>query len=452
MHKLTVIVTAEESADDLKISLEALCDQTVEDFYVTIVLSPNADEELRDLANGYCDEYVGFSVHTAPAPGIPAARNFALGVAETELVLFMLEGDYVNPDFAEEILKAAEETKADIICPRLYVSGENEPYYLPTADLLATVPKIDRFDAALLHTLNVPGRVFKKKFFDLYSLRFPEARMFGDAEVLKFCVYHCDASLTGVAGAVYDDKNGVFARGFRRRGEPDGASLRAAIAFFDDLLSTVRAGIEDDTGGFDGDEFTYGTALDVYFAALTDGFYRYFWFLTDDDIALLRETYERITAEMTKERRDKLASTFADLHFPAMYTSRADAAALPMVSLLIDFDDAERLPALVESLYIGRLPFFELFLPERMKAGLPERWKDCENIRVLPDKNFFAAARAAAAGVVLNVRDPSPLDPKILSELSTVRAPKTVYQYLFASKRKKTSAKTFLKKKGMGLR
>ena len=49
-------------------------------------------------------------------------------------------------------------------------------------------------------------------------------------------------------------------------------------------------------------------------------------------------------------------------------------------------------------------------------------------------------------------RDPAPLDPKILSELSTVRAPKTVYQYLFASKRKKTSAKTFLKKKGLAMR
>ena len=451
MHKLTVVVTAFDSADDLKITLESLCEQSDESFYVRIVQSGD-DAGVEATAKEYCDEYVGFTYHKKEAGSIPAARNFVLPLLETELVAFALAGDYLNPDYVEQVLKTEEETKADVLCPRLYVSGESEPYYLSTADLIATVPKIDRFDSALLHTLDIPGRVFKKKFFDLYTLRFPERGMLYDAEVLAFCVYRCDASLAGVAGAVYDDKNGVFSKGFFRHPAPSSEGLADTVRFFDGLLETVKALIEDDTGAFDGDEYTYNTVLDVYLAALVNGFYRYFWFLTDEDLAVLREKFESITDRMAKERREKIAKTYADLHFPSMYVSRADAAALPMVSLLVDFDAVDALPSFVRSLYIGRLPFFELFLPERARAGLPEEWADCENIRVLPDKNFFAEARSKAVGVVLNVRDPDPLDPKILSELSTVRAPKTVYQYLFASKRKKTKAKTYLKKKGLGLR
>ena len=74
-----------------------------------------------------------------------------------------------------------------------------------------------------------------------------------------------------------------------------------------------------------------------------------------------------------------------------------------------------------------------------------------ENLHVLPDAGFFAAARTAAVGVPINVKTPDPLDPKLLSELSRTKAPVSFYQYIFASKRKKYSAKTFLKKKGMSM-
>ena len=82
---------------------------------------------------------------------------------------------------------------------------------------------------------------------------------------------------------------------------------------------------------------------------------------------------------------------------------------------------------------------------------MPEEIAAMENVHVLPDEGFFAAARKQAAGVPINVRSGEPLDPKILSELAVTKAPVSLYQYIFASKRKKYSAKTFLKKKGMAM-
>ncbi len=452
MSKLTVIVTAFNNTEGLRYTLESLCEQSSEEFDVLIVQC-GAHRKNEDLIREYCNEYVGFAAVSAPKESlIPDARNVGAAKADSELLLFMTEGDYLAPESVESFLANYEETKADILCPRLYISGENEPYYLDWADMLATVPHIGKFDEALLNTLDAEGRVYKKKFFDLYSLRFPSQPILYNAAFLTECVYRCDAALSGVAGAIYDTKStGVFLNGFARNAEPNSANLKLCCDLYDGITEIVKTSLEEETGAFTGEEYTFQEILFIYFTVLTDRFYRFFWYLKDEDLNTLREKYEALSALMTPARKDKIPAAFKDLRFPSMYMSRKDAAALPMVSLLLDLKDYEDLPDLIRSLYLGRFPFFEVFLPERGKAALPAEYAETENMHVLPDAGFFGAARAAAVGVPVNVKSAEPLDPKVLSELSVVKAPVPVYQYIFASKRKKYAAKTYLKKKGMSM-
>ena len=453
MAKFTVIVVAYNNTEGLRCTLESLCEQSSEDFDVLIVQC-GAHRKNEDLIKEYCDEYVGFASVSAPRESlIPDARNIGVSHTEGELILFMSEGDYLAPESVESFLKNYEETKADILCPRLYVSGENEPYYLDWADMLATVPHIGKFDEALLNTLDAEGRVYKRKFFDLYSLRFPSQPVLYNAAFLFDCVYRCDATLSGVAGAIYDTKStGVFLNGFAKDAAPGERTLTLAMELYDGILDTVKTALEEETESFTGEEYTFQETLFIYFTMLTDRFYRFFWYLSDADLGRLKEKYEALSSLMTKARQDKIASVFRDLRFPSMYMTRADAAALPMVSLLLDLKDYAELPEFIHSLYLGKFPFFEVFLPERGKANIPAQYASHENIHVLPDAGFFGAARAAAVGVPVNVKSAEPLDPKVLSELSVVKAPVPIYQYIFASKRKKYSTKTFLKKKGMSMR
>ncbi len=451
MSKLTVIVTAKDEAADLKKTLESLCEQSTEEFEVLIVLR-GGHEETAALAESYCAEYVGFSLKRTEECLPAAARNLGVSLAETPLLLFMEPGDYLAPDSVEAILATAEKHNPDIMLPRLYISGENEPYYEPWREMLAVSASVDRFDNAFLHTLDYAGCVYKKKFFDLYALRFPETPVFYTAAFTAECVFRCDAKLGGVTGAIYDDASGVFRRGFRDGSAPSGQNLAVCCRVYDEILSTVKTLLEEETEAFDGDEFVYQETIYLYFSVLTDRFYRYFWYLTDEDIAALQTKYDQLTALMTRERKEKIEKAFADLRLPAMYISRADAAALPMVSLLGDFRDTGALEGFVDSLYNGRFPFFELFLRESAKADVPERWRTAPNLHFLPDADFFAAARREAGGVQINVKDPSPLDPKVLSELATVKAPHAVYQYIFAAKRKKYGARTALKKKGANIK
>ncbi len=452
MPTLTVIVTAYNDADNLKYTFEGLVEQSTEDFDV-LVADTGCDAAAKAVIREYCDEYVGFESFEMPHCLVPEARNESVKRAKGELVYFIDGGDYIAPETIESILKAAEETKADIITPRYYISGENEPYYDQWMDMLATVPVIDRFDRALLNTLDNEGRVYRKKFFDLYSLTFPATPVYYNAAFLIKCLFGCDAKVSGVAGAIYARRRGIYNNGFPEKGEPTEENLNTLISVYEEAYSNIKGIIEEETGSVDGDEYTIQEILTVYFEELTNKFYRYFWYLSDDALNTLRSKYEGISALLTKERRDKINSTFSDLRFPQMYITRHDAAELPLFSILADLSDNTQLDEFIDSLYIQKFPFFELFIKSSAAEdpSFPEKWRNVENIIVLPDNGFYAKAREISKGITINVKDPTPLDPRILSELSVTKAPKSFIQYMFTSKRKQYSAKTYLKRKGLAM-
>ncbi len=452
MATLTAVVTAYNSKENIKYTLEGLVEQSTEEFDV-VVVDTGCDIETKALIKEYCDEYVGFKYVEIPHCLVPEARNEGVKHAKGELVYFIDGGDYISPDTVQSILDAADETKADIFIPRYYSSGENEPYYDRWTDLLVVVPEIDRFDRALLNTLDFDGRVYRKKFFDLYSLQFPSVPVFYNAAFLLKCVFGCDAKVSGVSGAIYARRRGIYKDGFPEKGEPTGDNLDILMSVYDEAYINIRNIIEEETGSVDGDEYTIQEILTVYFTEITNNFYRYFWYLSDESLEKIRNKYEEISALLTEERRKKLNEEFKDLRFPGMYITRKDAAELPLFSILADLSDNTQLDEFIDSLYIQKFPFFELFIKKSAAEdeSFPERWRSVENIVVLPDEGFFAAARAGAKGVTINVKDPTPLDPRILSELSLTKAPKSFIQYMFTSKRKQYSAKAYLKNKGLAM-
>lgn len=452
MVTLTAIVIAYNSKENIKYTLEGLVEQSTEEFDV-VVVDTGCDIATKALIKEYCDEYVGFKYVEIPHCLVPEARNVGVKHAKGELVYFIDGGDYISPDTVQSILDAADETKADIFIPRYYSSGENEPYYDRWTDLLVVVPEIDRFDRALLNTLDFDGRVYRKKFFDLYSLQFPATPVFYNAAFLLKCIYGCDAKVSGVSGAIYARRHGVYKDGFTEKGEPSGNNLDILMSVYDEAYVNIKNIIEEETGAVDGDEYTIQEILTVYFSEITNKFYRYFWYLSDESLDKIRNKYEEISALLTEERRKKLNEEFRDLRFPGMYITRHDAAELPLFSILADLSDNTQLDEFINSLYIQKFPFFELFIKKSAAEddSFPERWRSVENITVLPDEGFFASARAKAKGVTINVKDPTPLDPRILSELSLTKAPKSFIQYMFTSKRKQYSAKAYLKNKGLAM-
>jgi glycosyltransferase involved in cell wall biosynthesis len=451
LNLLTVAVTANNDRNDLKYTLDSLVAQTSEDFDVIIVLN-GENEETKALATEFADEYDGFTVLPHEKAIIPVCRNFAAANAKTEYLMFMDEGDYLSPESVEKLLEVMNKSKPDIITTRYYISGEGEPVYEHWNDLLSTVPNIDRFDRALLQSFMTEGRVYKKKFFDLYPVGFPENPAFYTAEFTAKCVFDYGASVSGCAGAIYDRRKGIYRCGFDEQGEPNEQNLNTLINFISKCLDAVKAITKETTGAFDGDEYAYQEMLFIGFTLITDCFYRYFWYITDDMLVTIRKNLELLSNAMTEKRKSSVSEEFADIRFPAMYMSHADAARMPYFSLIADFKDDENTTLFMRSLYISRFPFFEIFLKESAREFVPENLRTAENMHFCPDNTFFADARTGAAGVQISVKDNSPLDTRTLSELATAKIPRGLMQYMFGVKRKKYATKTYLKSKGFNIR
>lgn len=449
MASVTVVVTSHNTDEKgLRWSLESLIEQTVEDFDV-IMVDDGTTEAAEAVFAQYCKDYDGFATVRSENKGTAASRNAGALKAKGDFLLFLDGGDYLSPETVERFRQTQEESKADIVCNRYYYSGEGEPGYDSWSEQICVVPVIDKLDRALINTCDLDGKLYSRRFFDLYSLRFPEQAVAYNAWFTMKCALS-GAKIAGCAGAIYEKKtNPLFGEA-----KPTAESFRTFTAVYDEILSWMRAVIEEDTGSLDGDEYAYQEILTVYFQLLTDRFYRAFWYLDDAVLELLRQKLEELSAPLQEERRKKINEKNIDIRFPAMYIRIQDAVDMPLFSMLIDINETEKLDALIRSFYCQKFPFFDLWVRQSdYDSGYyPAEWKNAPNLHLLPDEGFFNKARQDCAGIPINVKDETPVDSTVLSELAIAKMPRSLVQYKFAALRKTKGAKTYLKGKGFNIR
>lgn len=449
MATITVVVTSHKTEEKaLRYSLEALIEQTVENFDVVMV-DDGTTENAGSIFEEYCKDYDGFVSVFSEKQGTAASRNVGALKARGDYLMFLDGGDYIAPETIDKFYKVIEETKADLVLNRYYYSGEGEPGYDYWSEQICVVPSVDRLDRALLNCCDLDGKLFSRRFFDLYTLRFPEQTVAYNAWFTMKCALS-GAKMAGCAGAIYEKKtNPLFGEA-----RPTAESFKAFTAVYDEILTWVKAVIEEETGSLDGDEYVYQEMLSVYFQLLTDRFYRAFWHLDDAILELLRAKLEEISEPLGDERKKKLNEKNTDIRFPSMYVRIEDAVSMPLFSMLIDIAKPEQLGELIRSFYGQKFPFFDLWVKQSdYDSGYyPEEWKHAPNLHLLPDSGFFAKARQDCAGIPINVKDATHIDSSVLSELATSRIPRMAIQYKFAALRKAKGAKTYLKEKGFNIR
>ncbi|MCL2512450.1 MAG: glycosyltransferase [Oscillospiraceae bacterium] len=449
MPKLSIIIPVYNAEKYLEDALESLIHQSEEDFEAIFVNDGSTDSS-ADIIGRYCDEYVGFYCIDQEHSGISAARNKGLSQAGGDYVMFMDADDIITDVTVENMLAAAEARKTDIITCRVWYYGNTLPRYDERADTLAVLPLMEKYERDLLWSTTLGNKIFKRSALIKNRLSFADIGSYGDLLFLIECFF-AGMNGAGVGTAVYEKRYHYDEDGFSKHAEPSLKNAQNMIEIMSRILKMAEDAIMRETDRLDGDEAYIQEVLYRTAVLLIDNFYRFFWLLDAETLKYIKDEFIIVAESFAPERLKKIKEKNADLGLPYIYESKEEAAKEPEMSLLLDVPDKEGIAGFIESLYLQDYPFFELFVKESdFDSGyFPEKWKNAENLRVLPDKNFFENARKdSLSRIAINIRDTKPLDRRVLREVCSSKAPAALKPAIFMKTRKNFSIKKTLKQKG----
>ena len=452
MNRLSVIIPVYNGEKYLEKTLEGLITQTVENFEVIIVDDGSVDST-PEIAKKYCDEYNDFTYIRREHAGVYAARNAGIEKAKCEYLLFLDCGDVLTDGSVEAIFKCSDEYDADMITGRCWKNGDIEYEYEKSLDILATQPKVEMLESSLLQNGIIGAKAIRKKIFDLYNMRFLDLTAHGELLMIMQTAFS-GAKISGCPEFILEKTVNPIEDGYSQFEMPTTENLRSAVYVIDEIFNTGREIIERETGTCDGDEAYCQEIVYMAYKFYIDNFYRRYWYMDSEGLALMKDEFEKYTQFVRPERLKKLQENNPDIRLPYIYTDKKEAADEPDFSFLFDVSDESNYLPILRSLYAQTYPFFEILISESRfgSEAFPEEFRKMENIQVLPDKNFHTQARRQAKSRnCIELKNGKPIDIRTLRETVLSKTPPFMTQYVFAQKRRTLNARKTLKDKGLNI-
>ena len=412
MPRVTVVVPAYNAEKYILETLGCLRTQTLRDLEVLVVDDGSTDQTAQ-IASAFCESDPRFRLLRQENAGVSAARNHGLREAAGDYILFLDSDDLLSGDALRAFADVLDETGADVAIGRLQSFGAVAEKYNGYADALAKCRVIDKYNKNLLWNFLVGNKCYRIETLRRSGVTFPQIGYSEEgAFFMEYVLSDAVQTITGTMGATMR---------YRRHDAEKEASVsqRVSEKLISDFLTAIdriRAAAER---ALDGDPRKDGYIQEILYKGdyvLISQFYRLLWQTDDAMLRVIEQGHEAFLRDMTAETAARVGRLNADL--PALYFDRAEAAAHALVSVLLPKPDDDT----IGRLYMQSMPLFEVFVPEG--SDVPQRWQNCENLRVLPREGFKQKARAQKRGVyTLTLRRPCKADPRTLRFMMRLPVP-----------------------------
>lgn len=450
MNRLSVIVPVYNGEKYLRKTLDGLITQTVENFEV-IIIDDGSTDKTFEIADEYCKEYKDFYYIHQEHKGVYAARNLGIEKAKCEYLLFLDCGDVITDETVESVFACADLHDADMITGRCWRNGDIEYEYEKSLDILATQPEVDMLESRLLYSETIGAKVFRKKLFDLYNIRFLDLTAHGELLVIMQCVFK-NIKISGCSDFILEKTVNHIEDGWSQFEMPTAENVRSVKYVFFEIYNMAKSVIAEQTGACDGDETYIQEIVYMIYRFYLDNFYRRYWYMSEEAIVEMKEDFEKYASVVKADRFKKLQEYNPDIRLPYIYIDKKEAANEPEFSILFDLSNEDEYQPFLSSLYAQTFPFFELIISESKfsSKAFPDKFKNMENIVVVPDKSFHTVARKTAKSVMcIEIRNGQPLDMRVLRQTAESKVPAFLRHYVFSQKRKALSVRKTLKDKGL---
>ena len=422
MPQITVVIPAYNAEKYIEETFSSLRAQTLTDWEALIVDDGSTDATAQ-IAEKASASDARFRLLQQENAGVSAARNHGLHEAQGTYILFLDSDDTLTADALRSFCETLDRTGADAAIGRLQAFGAVEEKYNGYAEALSKRETIGKFDKDLLWNFLVGNKCYRLETLRRSGVEFPQIGYSEEgAFFMEFVLSDAVTRLAGTTGATMR---------YRRHDAATDASVsqrvsEKLIADFLAAMTRIRAAAERALAG---DVRHDGYIQEILYKGdyvLLSQFYRLLWQTDDAMLRRIEQGHADFQRDMTEATAARVLRLDADL--PQLFFDRKAAADHPRVSIALPCADEKTLDAL----YMQSMPLFEVFVPAG--TDVPLRWKDCENLHVLPQKDFMRAFRSARRGeYVLTLRRPCAADSRTLRFLLRAPIPRVVKANTFTA-------------------
>ena len=415
MPQVTVVIPAYNAEKYIEETFDSLRAQTLTDWEALIVDDGSTDATAQIAQNAAARD-ARFRLLRQENAGVSAARNHGLREAAGTYILFLDSDDTLTADSLRAFCETLNRTQADAAIGRLQAFGAVEEKYNGYAEALSKRETIGKFDKDLLWNFLVGNKCYRLETLRRSGVEFPQIGYSEEgAFFMEFVLSDAVTRLAGTTGATMR---------YRRHDAATDASVsqRVSEKLIEDFLTAmarIRAAAER---ALEGDARRDGYIQEILYKGdyvLLSQFYRLLWQTDDAMLRAIERGHADFQRDMTEATKARVQRLDADL--PQLFFDRKTAADHPRVSVALPRADA----ATFDALYMQTMPLFEVFVPQGTQ--IPARWRNCENLRVLPQKDFLRAFRKAKKGAyTLILRRPCKADPRTLRFLLRTPIPQVV--------------------------
>jgi len=432
MPKITVIVPAYNAEKYLNETLDCLSAQTLTDIEV-IIVNDGSTDNTQKIIDEYCalvSDDIIYKAITQPNAGVSAARNTGLEAAAGEYVLFLDSDDLLTQGSLEAFYCALTEHNADLAIGRLQSFGATKDTYNPFADKLANKAEIDVFDKELLWNFLVGNKCYNRAKLIASGVRFPPLKYSEEGAFFMEFVLK-GAKIIGSPGACMKYRRHTAAEGLSVSQSVSLSLVKDFIASLTRIYNAAAKALETAPPQVDSEDYLQEVLLKTD-RILSAQFYRLFWKADQACISYIREQHEILVSKMSEKTKNEIKKENADL--PVFIFDKKELANNPQVTVILGNCGGADLTETVNSVFAQSMPAFELIVPASLleKGGIPEQWGGCENIKPLPDKNFWSEAKKAAKSTrILRIKKPFKLDERFFRFILKLEIPSILKDRFF---------------------
>ncbi len=387
--KISVIVAINNGEKQLRATLDSVKAQSFRDIEVIMLDAASCDGTAEIMKSYLSDKR--FSYTRCDSDSISEARNRGMDMATGKYLAFGDSNVIFSRDVFKHLYECAEKEKAELCVAPMTSTDIYGEHRFSSTGLLSGRRRISKFDSDMIWNPAVTNKLFLREKTEEKGLRF---RCFGKAREAAFTLAFAlkSETVTGctrgsvcyVAPAV---SGGVAVYPIEYYLDGYAYIISHAEEAFDEA-------IEKSVTDFDKKElrkrrvYYIDTLYSKLVTVLLYSYYRYFWLLEEAEIEKYASIITELVSKLSPGGKGALLKKNKDIFYSGrLIASKKEMAENPKVTLALSYNDKTseyydgRMDIQLDSVYSQTMPCFELIVDERLKAKIPDRWKNTENIR-----------------------------------------------------------------------